>query len=75
MKKNVSNRERALRALAGGGMLVGSIMAPLPWLVRVVAFGGGGVYVLATALVGTCLGYRMMGISTCPVDSNGPKGT
>ena len=49
-------------------MLICSVFAPLPLLLRVLALGGGGVYMLGTALVGSCLGYRLMGISTCPVD-------
>ncbi len=68
MKQNVARRDRALRAVAGVGMLVGSIFAPLPLVVRLLALGGGGVYLLATALFGACLGYRMLGISTCATD-------
>ena len=68
MKRNLARWERIGRTIAGGGMLAGSFFAPLPPLVRLLAFGGGGVYLLVTALAGTCLGYRMLGISTCPVD-------
>jgi hypothetical protein len=68
MKKNVSSRERALRVVAGGGMLACSVLAPLPMLLRALAFGAGGLYMIGTALAGTCLGYKMMGISTCSVD-------
>ena len=53
-------------------MIVCSIFAPLPILVRVLVLGGGGLYMLETALVGTCFGYKMMGISYCPAD---PKRT
>ena len=72
MKQNVASWDRALRAIAGAGMIVGSIFAPLPILVRVLVLGGGGLYMLETALVGTCFGYKMLGISTCPAD---PKRT
>jgi len=65
MKQNVARRDRALRAVAGCGMLAGSVLAPFPWAVRLLALGGGGLYLLATALFGACLGYRMLGISTC----------
>ena len=68
MKRNVARWERIIRTLAGGGLLVGAFLVPLPPLVRLLAFGGGGVYLLATALSGTCLGYKMMGISTCPAE-------
>jgi len=66
MKQNTASWDRIFRAVAGLGMLIASVFAPFPLLVRVIGLGGGGVYMLATALVGTCLGYRMMGISTCP---------
>ena len=67
MKENAARWDRGLRAVAGSVMLVCSFFAPLPLLVRVLALGGTGVYMIGTALVGTCLGYRLMGISTCPV--------
>lgn len=50
-------------------MLVGAVFAPLPLLARILALAAGGVYMLGTALVGTCLGYKMIGISTCPVEA------
>jgi hypothetical protein len=73
MKPNAASWDRALRAIAGCGMLLCSLFAPLPLLVRIFAFGGGGLYMLGTAIGGSCLGYRMMGISTCPVDSAAGK--
>jgi len=71
MNKNVGTADRIARAVAGVGMLVGSVMAPLPWAVRVAALGGMGAYMLFTALAGTCLGYRLIGRSTCPIESRG----
>ncbi len=68
MKRNAANWDRALRALMGIAMLGGSVLAPVPVLVRVLALGLGGAYMLGTALFGACLGYRLMGISTCPAD-------
>jgi hypothetical protein len=65
MKQNVARRDRVIRAVAGVGMLAAGVFAPLPALVRLLALGGGGVYMLATAVFGACLGYRMLGISTC----------
>jgi hypothetical protein len=67
MKQNTASWDRIVRAIAGLLMLTSSVFAPFPFLVRVLALGGGGVYMLATALVGTCIGYRIMGISTCPI--------
>jgi len=59
------------RAVAGVGMIACSVLAPLPAMVRVLALGLGGAYMLATALFGACLGYKIVGISTCPVDRKG----
>jgi hypothetical protein len=68
MKRNVGNWDRIFRGLGALGMLTCSVMAPLPLAVRVGAFGASGVYLLFTALAGTCLGYRLMGRSTCPTE-------
>ncbi len=67
MKDNIASWDRILRAIAGLTMFTSSFFVPLPLLVRVLALGLGGVYMVATALVGTCLGYKLMGFSTCPV--------
>jgi len=66
MTKNVGNWDRALRGIAAMASFTCSVMAPLPLTVRAVAFGGMGAYLAFTALVGTCLGYRIMERSTCP---------
>ncbi len=67
MKQNAATWDRALRAVSGVSMLAGSVLAPLPLLVRIFALGIGGAYMLGTAVAGSCLGYRMIGISTCPL--------
>ena len=69
MNQNVTSWDRVVRAFGGCAMLVCSVFAPFPLFARVLALGGTGLYLLATALCGSCLGYRMMGISTCPVAS------
>ncbi len=71
MKNNVGNWDRALRALVGVGLLLASVLAPLPWpqWVRLAGLGGSGVYMLLSALAGTCLGYALLGKSTCPTRS------
>ncbi len=48
-------------------MLVGAFVTPFSLAVRVLVFGGMAAYILMTALSGTCLGYKMMGMSTCPL--------
>lgn len=68
MKKNLGNRDRALRVLAALLATTCAFMAPLPLLTRALAFGGMGAYLLFTALAGTCFGYMLMGKSTCPVE-------
>lgn len=67
MKQNAATWDRALRAISGIALLVGAFVAPLSALVRILALGGTGAYLIGSAVVGSCLGYRMMGISTCPV--------
>ncbi len=66
MKTNVGRNDRILRALAAAGLLTCSVMAPLPLALRLGTFGAMGGYLLFTALAGSCLGYRLMGRSTCP---------
>ena len=68
MKRNVGNLDRTFRGLGALGMLTCSVMAPLPLVLRLATFGAGGSYLLFTALAGTCLGYRLMGRSTCPIE-------
>lgn len=69
MKTNLGSADRVVRVVVALGMATCAVLAPLPPLVRLLTFGVGAVYMLGTALVGTCLGYRLMGRSTCPVDA------
>ncbi|WP_437739394.1 YgaP-like transmembrane domain [Sorangium sp. So ce302] len=66
MKRNVGTQDRLLRVLGGLGLLTCAWAAPLPLAARLSAFGLAGVYVMFTALSGTCLGYALLGRSTCP---------
>lgn len=70
MKRNVGSWDRWIRAGAGVAMLVCSVMAPFSLTIRALALGAPGVYMLFTALAGTCFGYRLMGRSTCPVSAS-----
>lgn len=63
---NVGTKDRVTRVVAAVPMLVCSVLAPLPWLVRLLALALPAVYLLGTALAGTCLGYTLLGRSTCP---------
>ncbi len=67
MRKNVGNWDRWVRGIGAVGLFACAVAAPLPQAARGPIFGGMGMYMLFTALVGTCLGYRLMGRSTCPV--------
>ena len=67
MQKNLAGWDRAARGVTAVLMATCAVMAPLPIAVRVAALALPAVYMAFTALRGTCLGYRMMGVSTCPV--------
>lgn len=69
MTKNIGKRDRLFRALAALGLAICSGFAPLSELVRFAVFAPMAGYLLFTALTGTCLGYSLMGRSTCPVES------
>jgi Protein of unknown function (DUF2892) len=65
MRQNLATWDRALRAVFA--IVLGScaVVAPLPLGISAAA-GGTAIYLVLTALAGTCLGYRMLGRSTCP---------
>jgi len=63
--KNVGTMDRLGRAGAAALLLACSALAPLPFWARMGLMAAPGLYLLATALFGTCLGYRLMGRSTC----------
>jgi uncharacterized membrane protein YqaE (UPF0057 family) len=67
MKTNLGSIDRALRGVGTAATILGVFLAPVPLWVRV-GLGAAGVYLLLTALAGTCLGYRLMGLSTCPTE-------
>lgn len=69
MKTNVGTWDRVARAVAAALMVAAAALAPLPLAVRIAALGLPAIYMAFTALTGTCLGYRMMGRSTCPVST------
>ncbi|MFO0722814.1 MAG: DUF2892 domain-containing protein [Myxococcota bacterium] len=66
MTKNLGNLDRSLRILAGSGLLLAAVMAPLPLWIRAALIAPNGLYFLASALAGTCLGYRLIGLNSCP---------
>ena len=71
MTKNLGTTDRILRVVAAAPLTACAFLAPLDAPIRLVAFGGPAAYMLFTALAGTCLGYALMGRSTCPVARGG----
>ncbi len=66
MSHNLGNVDRIARLLAALGMLIASVTAPVQFSFQV-GLALMGVYMIITALVGTCLGYKLIGVSTCPI--------
>ncbi len=69
MLRNVGNADRLGRFIVSLAMSTCFFMAPLPLPVRLAAFLVPALYVLGTALAGHCIGYRLLGRSTCPLPS------
>jgi len=59
MKQNVGSIDRALRAI------VGLVLIALVFVGPQTVWGWIGVIPLATAIIGWCPPYAMLGISTC----------
>jgi hypothetical protein len=67
MKQNLGSLDRVLRGLGALAMIVSGVLVPAHEAVRL-GLGLTGVYLAFTALAGSCLGYRLMGRSTCPLE-------
>ena len=60
MKTNVGTLDRALRIVGGLALIVLAFAGTIgPW-------GYIGILPLATALVGSCPAYTLLGVDTCP---------
>jgi hypothetical protein len=66
MVRNESNVDRTVRALVGAVLLIAWVAGWLTGTLAVV-LGVVGIVLLATAAMGFCPLYRVLGISTCPV--------
>lgn len=65
MGKNVGTIDRALRIIAGIVLIALVFVGPqTPW-------GWIGLVPLATALIGWCPAYRLIGMNTCAVGDRG----
>lgn len=65
MSKNLGRGDRAARAVAVVALVACSLFSPLPLWARLPGFGAVAAYLLFTALSGSCLGYALLGKSTC----------
>lgn len=61
MKKNVGTIDRSLR------IIIGIVLISLAFIGPQTAWGWVGVIPLATALIGWCPLYKIIGISSCQV--------
>ncbi len=68
MTRNLGSLDRILRVSGAMAAAVYAVTGPFSLAIRLGVFAATAVYLLATALVGTCLGYRLMGKSTCPTE-------
>ena len=59
MKQNIGNAERAIRAIVGIGLISLVFVGPQT------VWGWIGVIPLATAIIGWCPPYALLGINTC----------
>jgi Protein of unknown function (DUF2892) len=65
MIRNVGMLDRMIRVVAGAGLIWFAWAYPqIPWS----SLGWIGVIPIATALLGTCPLYSMLGVSTCAAD-------
>jgi len=68
--QNLGTADRVTRSLAAAILIAFGALAPLSLLTRG-ALVGVSLYFVATALAGTCLGYKLLGRSTCTVPRRG----
>ena len=62
MTRNVGGIDRTLRIIVGLALIVLAVTGTVGW------WGWIGVIPLATGLAGTCPAYRLLGMSSCPVE-------
>jgi len=61
---NVGTADRLARTVGAAMMIAAALLISLP-VAGKVGLAAMGIYLLGTAEAGTCLGYRLMGKSTC----------
>lgn len=70
MNRNVGNLDRIARATTAAALAACAFLTQFPLETRLLVFAVPAVYLLFTALKGSCLGYRIMGRSTCPASAS-----
>lgn len=63
--KNLGTKDRLARVVVATPLLMCGMIAPLSLAARMGLMAAPGIYMLGSALFGSCLGYRLMGKSTC----------
>ncbi len=63
MTRNIGSTDRLIRIIAGIALIAWAILgsSPMAWI------GWIGIVPLATALLGWCPPYQLLGINTCKV--------
>lgn len=69
MQKNVGNLDRIARVVIGLILLSLPLWLDSPWR----WLGLIGIMPLITGLAGRCLGYRLLGVNTCPMQKKKPE--
>ncbi len=63
--RNLAGWDRISRIAAALGLGACAVVAPLELPLRLGIFGASALYLAVSALWGTCLGYRLLGVSSC----------
>jgi len=64
--KNLGTADRIARIVASMLMVIAAVAGPWPASFRLPVFLGLAGYMVLSSLAGTCLGYKLMGVSSCP---------
>ena len=62
MKRNLGNLDRIIRIVVGVALIAAAVTGQIGW------WGWLGIVPLATALMGSCVLYSLLGINTCRID-------
>lgn len=68
-KPNLGRADRVLRLLAALGLSSCAALAPLSLELRLAAFAAPAAYLLFSALAGRCVGYTLLGKTSCASES------